>query len=774
MASKKRSRVVGNGTYVAHVRKSEDGKLEAQTLDDHLEGVRDAARRNARKFGKHWVKFADVVATAHDIGKATVDFQKHIRAASGYDSAGIIDCKAKHAAHGAALLEYDMKAAQHPFSPTIAGHHGGMKKQDRTWEDQDINVSDVDADFRSLLSGVISKAKMNRNDYRMFRDPKDRHLAARMLYSCLVDADYEDTERFMRGSLPEVKCLSLSELHKRLNSKMEKLKSNTDLGKIRTGIWNACSEADASMYHVLEVPTGGGKTFASLGLALTLAKRYRKDRVIVGIPYTSIIEQTAKVYREALGLKRSDPTLLEHHSLFDVDAEGTGSKDTESYAAGKATKALLRSASERWNVPLIVTTYVQFFDSLHSNKPSKCRKVHNIANSVVVLDEVQTLPLDKLFPLLHTIKSLAENYGVLFVFCTATQPAVYRDSSDGEYIDINNVNHVIPNAQKLAKKMMRTLVQKHKDGTFTSWHGVADEIVKSKQCLCIVNSKQNAIDLYNELPVDSRVYLTTNMCAAHRSDVLDDVKKMLTAGEPVHLVSTSLIEAGVDIDFPVVFRELCGLDSIVQAAGRCNREGKSSKQDSVVHVFPYWGKNPKYVEADICCINQVSKELKLGSKPTSRWLEPATIKAYFDQRYENKGKGLDACGVLSRILGRSNDELDYEELSKKMRLIDNDDISIIVPYGESESLVAKLRSTFDKHGFVDSALLRRLRRYAVNVRRNDSRLVRYSDRFEPVLNDGPKDILVLLDAKLIQSLYSDEVGFRYTNNGKEEYEDYIL
>ncbi|WP_312915824.1 CRISPR-associated helicase/endonuclease Cas3 [Candidatus Competibacter phosphatis] len=399
----------------------------------------------------------------------------------------------------------------------------------------------------------------------------------RLLFSCLVDADFLDTEQFMspekaglRGQYP-----ALAELEPRFEAYMTALTARADdtpVNQMRALVLDRCRNAAEQMPGLfsLTVPTGGGKTLASLAFALHHARRHGKRRILYVIPYTSIIEQTADVFRGVFG----EDAVLEHHSNFDSERETPRS----------------RLACENWDTSLIVTTNVQFFESLFAARPSRTRKLHNILDSVVILDEAQLLPPEFLTPILSTIRELSGHYGVSFVLCTATQPALASQRGfDWRFDGLDDVREIMGDAtavQELHTSLRRVEVSLPADlHAPTSWEALAAELATHPRVLCIVDRRDDARLLHGLLPTGA-VHLSGLMCGQHRADVIAMIKERLVADEPLRVISTQLVEAGVDLDFPVVYRALAGLDSIAQAAGRCNREGRLFNLGRVVVFAP--------------------------------------------------------------------------------------------------------------------------------------------------------------------------------------------
>ena len=512
----------------------------------------------------------------HDVGKYTQAFQARLAG-----SAKRVD----HSTAGAkiAIDRYGPKLGR-LLAFCIAGHHAGLANG--------VNADRATA-LTDRLNGTVSKLdpvwehEITLPTLTMppikVRDKNTAGFSAafftRMLFSALVDADYLDTEAYfssLTGSLPaRGQHPKLGDLLARLESHLARLASEADItevNKLRREVLNHVRSKASSPQGLftLTVPTGGGKTLTSLAFALEHAVRHGFTRVIYVIPFTSIVEQTASVFRGALRNDDDDPGsfLVEHHSAFDEDLIGN-----------REAKDKLRLSMENWDAPIIVTTAVQFFESLFANRPSRCRKLHNIANSVVILDEAQTLPLKLLRPCVTALDELARNWQSSIVLCTATQPSL--SASDGFPGGFDRLQELAPDPKRLYRTLKRTRICQR--GKMDDAR-LAEQLRQSPQALCIVNTRRHARELYEKIGnSDGACHLTTAMCARHRSEVLEDVRLRLKGGEPVRLVATSLVEAGVDIDFPVVWRAEAGLESIVQAAGRCNREGRASVAD--VFVF---------------------------------------------------------------------------------------------------------------------------------------------------------------------------------------------
>ncbi|HEY0202221.1 MAG TPA: DEAD/DEAH box helicase, partial [Burkholderiaceae bacterium] len=552
-------------------------------------------------------------------------------------------------------------------------------------------------------------------DFKLYsqdrKQAKDRHsfqlaFLTRMLFSCLVDADFLDTERFYNtaqggpdhrngGKAPP----SLSALRVQLDRYLGTFKADSDVNRLRTDILrHVRSQAGHGPgLFSLTVPTGGGKTLASLAFALDHAIRHGLRRVIFVIPFSSIVEQNAAVFRKALG-PLGEAAVLEHHSAF-VE-QPPPRDDPEKYQSAQK----LQLAMENWDAPIVVTTAVQFFESLFAAKPSQCRKLHNIAGSVVILDEAQTMPLKLLRPCVAAIDELARNYRTSVVLCTATQPALEAPAFEG---GLTGVCELAPKPARLFQQLERVRVRHV--GPLSD-DALAAEMRTRDQVLCIVNNRRHARAIYQAIAdLPGARHLTTLMCAKHRSEVLAEVRQLLNDGRSCRLVSTSLIEAGVDVDFPTVLRAEAGLDSIAQAAGRCNREGRRNLVASEVLVFTTenkdWAPPPELTQ-----YAQAAREVlrQYAGDP----LSPEAIGRYFALLYWQKGsQQLDVPDLIGLLRDSRPDSLPMETLATKFRMIDSVQLPVIVPYDEKAQ--GYLRDLEHAEGSV--GLARKLQPYLVQL-----------------------------------------------------------
>jgi CRISPR-associated endonuclease/helicase Cas3 len=553
-----------------------------------------------------------------------------------------------------------------------------------------------------------------------------------MLYSCLVDADFLDTESYMKQSKSQSRggycsVLELGERFQKFSKALDATAADTYVNRIRREIRDRCIHmADGSQgVFALSVPTGGGKTLSSLAFGLKHAQKHHLDRIIYVIPYTSIIEQNADVFRSVLG----EDQVVEHHSSLDED--------------DVTVKA--RLATENWDAPVIVTTSVQFFESLFAAKSSRCRKLHNIAKSVVILDEAQLVPVKYLTPILETLQLLVEYYQVSLVISTATQPAFGARLVDGKpFKGLREVREIMGSPERVKKlydSLQRVRVQLPEDlYAPTGWEEIATKLRRYDQVLCIVSDRRSCRELHRLMP-QGTYHLSALMCGQHRSEIIAEIKQKLQNNEPVRVISTQLVEAGVDVDFPVVYRALAGLDSIAQAAGRCNREGRLLPELGTVVVF-----NPSR-RAPVGILRKAAETTAgiLAAKPDNP-LEYGLFESYFKELYW-KANSLDEEGIVS-LLNPDPREcgMYFRTAAAKFRIIDDSvQKTILVRYGEGEKFIEQLKALGPERW-----LMRKLQRYTVNV---------YNDDFNRMLQRGSIEPVWPNIYALTSSMeYSEEVG----------------
>lgn len=724
--------------YISHLKKV-DGSSDNwifQSNEEHSKGVAQFAASFAEKIGfKEW---GIVLGILHDKGKEQEKFQRYIRKVSGYMQDLVSTERTPHAYVGA-LLAKSLYPQSYPLlSMPIMAHHAGLydfsdfKERMKAEMPNDIHCDDL----------VTENLKMPTN--KVWK-PQDFHHLIRVLYSCLVDADFLDTEQFMDNSRAEFrkKQKSLKDLLTMLESflmGLSKSSEKTELNELRSSIQNRCKECANKTpgFYSLTVPTGGGKTLSSLVWAMNHAVEYGKDRIIIAIPYTSIIVQTASILRKIFGAEN----VLEHHSVF--DAEVALSEFCEGMDEMKLRQRL---ATENWDYPIVVTTNVQLFQSMFSNKPSSCRKLHNICNSVLILDEVQMLPMEHLQPIVDGLSAYQRIFNTSVLFTTASQPVL-----SGEHRGCNpmvklkglsSVKEIIPDEMCLHDKLRR--VNLHFDKQPVDYDTLAEKLLQYDKVLCIVNTRKDAQEVYSRLSKEGNVYhLSRMMCSAHIQKVIAEIKDALKNPEvkTIRVVATQLIEAGVDIDFPIVYRQEAGLDSVLQAAGRCNREGKLGISDAYVFSFNH--------PLPPGTLSKGSNTLK-NMIEVSDWFAPETMEDYFIRLYRNSDT-FDKAEVEKRM---NPGELYFETISKEFRLIDDKGINVVVNYEHSMELVHKIK---DKGISYD--LMKRLSKYMVNLRERDfKKLIK-----ERLLDEVIEGIYVLSD----REQYDVNTGLVTDNHWLEE------
>lgn len=701
--------------WLAHV--SEDGR-QVQTVLQHLQGTAELAGCFAECF--HAGEWGRLCGMLHDLGKCTDGFQN--RLLRGGD-------KVDHSTAGA------IRAAEfhaEPASFCIAGHHGGLPDGGATSDQAGLSTLQGRLKQRNYLElcgdavGAVPAALPPDPGIRLLeRKGYSLSFFIRMLYSCLVDADYLDTERFMQnGAVERGGYDSISSLHDRLLSHISGWLKNEDLDSLngrRSAILRSCLDKGSSApgLYTLTVPTGGGKTVASLAFALRHAKEHNLDRIIYIIPYTSIIEQNSQVFRDILG----SANVVEHHANYDFDAdEQNGGRH--------------HLAAENWDAPIIVTTNVQFFESLYAAKPGRCRKLHNISRSVLIFDEAQMLPVPYLKPCVRSIAELTANYGCTAVLCTATQPSLAPFFPRGM-----TVEELCPNHAEMAQAFRRTTLQN--EGRLTDVQ-LTDRLGEEPQALCIVNTRKHAQTLFSLLPEEGTYHLSTLLYPRHRQALLKEIRARLKAGLPCRVISTSLIEAGVDVDFPSVYRAQTGLDSLLQAAGRCNREGTRPPEKSLVHLFEPESAYTAHLPDAQRQPAAVLEELLLEGFDLS---SEETISRYFEVLYSLKGDSLDKLNVIEAMeKGIRGLNFPFRTLAEQFHIIDSDTRAVLIPQEEeAEKLAEALR-----WGERNRALLRRAGQYSVNV---------YPPHFQALDQAGAlerleDDIAILRDL----SLYNAQTG----------------
>ena len=706
--------------YLAHI----DGDRE-QSVKEHLQGTAELAEKFAAKFRK--ADWGYCCGMLHDIGKYSAEFQKKIKEN--------LDIRVDHSTAGAKVCE-NLDGCYWLLTYCIAGHHAGLPDLGR----------------EGLPSSLLGRLKKRLCDYSAYEKEieipqittppiamnpeKDPNFALsvfiRMLYSCLVDADFLDTEQFMNnGTVQRDSGESMDVLLEKLQNYTVKWlinRNDTTIDGRRSEILRNCLEMGKSSKGLfqLTVPTGGGKTVASLAFALQHAVENHMDRVIYVIPYTSIIEQNAQVFREIL----SSENVLENHSNVD-------------YESSEEFKPM-QLAAENWDKPVVVTTNVQFFESLYANKSSKCRKLHNIVNSVIIFDEAQMLPPNYLKPCMAMIEELLQQYGTSIVLCTATQPALQQFLPE-KYV----ARELCPRREEQFRFFERVTYQNIDTVTEEE---MAEKLQQEWHALCIVNTRKRAQRLYEQLQGEGVYHLSTTMYPAHRKRVLAEIRERLDdkKGKKCIVISTSLVEAGVDLDFTSVYRELAGVDSIIQAAGRCNRNGERGKEESIVRIFQWEDKEQMSEQRHQ--IDTTQKLLARGKDITA--LE--SITEYFWELYHIKGESLDVKKILEKFDGG---DYQFATVAKDFKLIEENSVTVYIDQEpEAKALLQEIR----QQGLTKSRM-RKAGQYCVSIRKKgeyEKRKMLFEEMRDAgmveAVDPGAQDFYVLTQ----EEQYREETGLK--------------
>lgn len=684
--------------YVARSR--EDGAY--QTLEEHLNNTARLSGEFAAAFGA--ADWGHAIGRYHDVGKSSQAFQNRILRNGP---------RTDHSTAGAQeICKYYGAVAAY----CVAGHHGGLPN----------GGSPVDTGDDSSLYGRMKKKLKSLCDYAAAGEPPkpathypladaspsafSLALLTRMLASCLVDADRLDSEAFAEhGQVERGGYLPVETLSDRLTGHMDQFgPPTTVINEKRAEILAACrdmAEEDQGLFS-LTVPTGGGKTLSSLAFALAHAKKHGLKRVIYVIPYITITEQTADTFCKALG----DDQVVEHHANATFDEE-----DPQGLR--------LRLSTENWDATVIVTTSVQFFESLFAARTSRLRKLHNIARSVVIFDEAQMIPLPYLKPCVEAIAELVHNYSCTAVLMSATQPALGPFFPEGMPL-----REMMPDPVELYRFFRRT--------TLENLGGISEEALlaqlrEREQVLCIVNTRKLAQRLYKALREEGTFHLSTLMHPEHRRAVLKEVRQRLKEGKPCRVISTSLIEAGVDVDFPAVYREEAGLDSIIQSMGRCNREGKRLAAESRAYVFRLEGDDAPSIPASMGQAVSVARDV-FGRFEDASSLE--AIEAYFQNMYYVRGQGLDQKRIVEMTeqdIGKGG-SIPFRDIEKAFQLIDSNTQSVVIATDpDASALVDRLQA-----GEHSRALLRAMGAYTVNIYQNHLQALHEAGALLPLGEDG--------------------------------------
>lgn len=790
-----------------------DDQTQWQPLHEHLENVAELCSAFAEVFG--YGQWGRALGLLHDAGKACDCFQngRLFNKPNVHVDHAALGAKRALELYGGRGDELDQTYSQAYMGELIAyailGHHRGMKNsldiEERIKKLDKSSYSNNTAEnylsYKTLLEDYSATNPPNREDLesillsRLMRtlegkanDTFRQHLVfssqafTRMLFSCLVDADWLDTEHFVHPEKAEIRKYSydsiptlLDKLETHLNA-IKKGAKVTAVNKARATVLDDCRKGAnmAPGLFTLTVPTGGGKTLSSMEFALRHAAINNLQRIIYAIPFTSIVEQSAQTFLNIFG----DQNVLEHHSNYDFEKAAEERREYE------------RLAVQNWDAPIVVTTNVKLLESLFSNKPGKCRKLHNVANSVIVLDEAQVIPIELMKPTLAALEELTLDFGASVVLCTATQPAVEDEWPFGSH------PHELCGAhEELFAKAFDNRVRYKIVGEIPEAK-LAEELAMSRQSLCVVGKKAEALALYRDMVscardsgvIDEDVspanagffHLSAHMVPAHRSQMIDSIQGRLTAGERCVVVSTQLIEAGVDVDFPVVWRELAGLDSVIQAAGRCNRngrcvDGEGNRIPGDVFVFEFAEREGVFRRPD--SQNFLGKTRSIAWElinKKGRNIDSESIALYFKNCYQSAN--LDKKCILENgsqgqrglyeemssrnhlmpnknLLSRYMDYLyDFETYARTYKVIEDSGEPIFVPWkAEGQKRLMRLREFEARKE--EASLICDLQSYSVSVY---PQLVRSLERDGLIERCGIVKVLRIEDD--CRTVYSEEIG----------------
>lgn len=673
-------------------------KGEWHLLADHLNCVANLTKSFASKYYEGQVaQLAELMGLLHDLGKVNPGFQEYLRAVEK----GKKHAKVPHSPWGCLfiyIIQSDLTMRKLLGMP-VAGHHSGLDEPGNlsvklTKYIQDKEMINLMISFfnKIMKDRMISTVKLqNMNALQV-------ELLVRMLFSAMIDADRLDTENHMNPDkanlrLNKTKLKQLAEIFQ--DKQNEFMKNNltekpTNVNLIRKQIYEKCLAQALNKPGLfrLTVPTGGGKTRSALAFALEHAVSNDQQRIIFALPYTSIIDQTAQTYREIFG----DYEVLEHHSQLQVKDDEDQNKEFLG----------LRLAEENWDMPVIVTTTVQLLESLFSDNPSKCRKLHNLSQSIIIFDEAQTLPIELLKPTFQVLRDLIENYGSTVVLSTATQPALQGNFLQ-EFSEMV-IKEIVPDYQSNFKELIRVRYSRKQEPL--SIDELAIEISKYSQVLVIMNTRKQALNLVKALKCEGCMHLSTLLCGKHRREILDEVKKRLKQGLPIRLISTQVVEAGVDLDFPVVYRILGPLDRIAQAAGRCNREGNLDYGKVTIFELTEEQSPQGSYKAGL----ETAKLILAENDSPDILNNPSIFEEYFSRLYNKMGNNLDKYEVQ-----KSRNKLNYPNTAEKYRLINDNTVTVVVKYDDYKQQLNQWLS------FPGRDTWRTLQPYLVNVYELESR-----------------------------------------------------
>ena len=712
--------------YIAH--KSTDGR--EQLLLDHLKNVANLSAKFAKSFNAEDIAF--FIGLYHDIGKYSKEFQDRIN--------GVKNIKVDHSTPGAKEV---LDSNYGPImSEVIAGHHTGLPDFGNSTDTPDSPtlysrfqrpLCDISA-YKTEITDTYSNKEYKEYTSNYF----DIMFFIRMLFSCLVDADRTDTMLFNNIQTAN-NTDSIEQLASCINQITNQIMENptTELNKIRSAILSRCIQASDILndgIYKLNLPTGAGKTLDSIAFALNAAVKNNKDRIIFIVPYTSIIDQTADIYESYF----NPVNVLEHHSGIDYEINDD---DIDNI---KEIKQYKKSATTNWDSPIIITTAVQFFESIYSYKTSKCQKLHNIANSIIIFDEAQTIPINYLKPCLRAIYELYNHYNCSIVLSTATQPPFE------ELFSKMNINITLKDICTISKEEQDAF--KHcsiQELPIMTKENLLNTIDTNTQSLIICNTKSLAEELYLSLHTTNKYYLTTNLTAHDRKQGIKEISNDLKNGKPIIVISTSLIEAGVDFDFQYVYREFSGIDNIIQCAGRCNREGKKPVNECFTYYFELSDSSAEYHVAK----NKNASIRALKKNPN-----------IFDAQYDyytylwNYLVETDKKDILNMHNGYNGIAMPFREISNEFKLIEQEGKTIYIDTDDSHELLEKLRNIVKNDLYLDQSLLNKLGQFSIGVS---------TTTYNELVKSNWLEILDESIAILDESHYDKEIGLssKFTTTG---------
>ncbi len=756
---KRLARVYGVGNisepqtrFFAHRREGED-RENWQPLIEHLTKTAEMAR----DFGAdaNVAELAYIAGLIHDLGKYSDAFQKRLEGSGP---------KVDHSTAGAKELKALLEGKpQQVFAQLLAypimGHHAGLPD---FGNETDLEGGTVCARLKNKLpdysayksevdlSTLTFPQHLNIHPLRLRvlpdKPPKDYvsfsfSFLSRMIYSALVDADFQETETYMKGAKPRGGHDDIPALRDKMDAHLKQFENPTsDINRKRNEILQACiakGKSEKPGFFSLTVPTGGGKTLASMAFALHHAAEHGLKRVIYVIPFTTIIEQNAKVFKNIFG----EEQVLEHHSNFDWEGKKRENPDDRTNSA----LAKLKLAAENWDIPIVVTTNVQFFESLFANRSRSCRKLHNIAKSVIIFDEAQMLPRDYMRPAMAAVWELVTNYGASAVFCTATQPGLERFLPEK-----TEVRELAPNPQELFDFYKRVEVKNL--GTLTDEDLLA-RLNAHEQALCIVNTRRHASGLFGMLEGEGKFHLSTLMCPIHRRAKLEEIKARLADGQPCRVVSTTVMEAGIDLDFPVGYRALTGLDSINQAAGRVNREMRRGMSE----MFVFEPKS-EFIKRTPSFLKQTAEVARMALRDHAEApISIPAIRAFFERLYDLQDPNISF--DVKRIMecfDSAEARFKFETAARAFQIIEDPTETVIIPFDDAaKRLIEELKYT--EYPF---STLRKLQPYTVSI---------FEGEFDKLSSKGViltiDDTYHILNPDYLQEYYDPERGLLVPESG---------